>query len=185
MVFLLNTLWASLNSTCLLQLCVIGLWIALMTARVFTLLKKTSLPCKRALLQGPPPFRGRSRRWPRVSNAMIADQLSTLVAQIQVLNQRQDRLERSKGFSATDVCFAGSRSKLPAACCFSWYPETRRFASESAYQSIALTGPPPKVRAPLPCRCGAKGALRCCRWACRDSGSPDTTEHGHKGGFSY
>ena len=104
-------------------------WIALMTARVFTLLKKTSLPCKRALLQGPPPFRGRSRRWPRVSNAMIADQLSTLVAQMQVLNQRQDRLERSKGFSATDVCFAGSRSKLPAACCFSWYPETRCFAS--------------------------------------------------------
>ena len=32
---------------------------------VFTVLKKTSLPCKRALLQGPPPFRGRSRRWPR------------------------------------------------------------------------------------------------------------------------
>jgi hypothetical protein len=92
------------------------------------------------LLQGPPPFRGRSRRWPRVSNAMIADQLSTLVAQMQVLNQRQDRLERSKGFSATDVCFAGSRSKLPAACCFSWYPETRCFASESACQSMSLDG---------------------------------------------
>eukprot|EP00435_Cladocopium_sp_Y103_P016193 s2858_g4.t1 len=62
----------------------------------------------------------------RVSNASIAEQLSVFSAQLQVLSQRQDRLEQGGSTSAEAVPerFVGPTPKLPA----------------------VLVGPPPKTR---------------------------------------
>ena len=82
----------------------------------------------------------------RVSNAMIADQLSTLVAQMQVLTQRQDRLEKSKGFSAGDAAAPsfGPTSKLPAVS--AGIPKQVGPSLSLQAKALTLVGPPPKVR---------------------------------------
>ena len=57
----------------------------------------------------------------RVTNSMIADQLSNLTAQMQLLSQRQDQLEKSREGSAENVggrppghCFLRLPQKLPS-----------------------------------------------------------------------
>lgn len=90
----------------------------------------------------------------RVTNSMIAEQLSTLAAQMQVLTQRQDRLEKSKSSSAENV---GGRDpgilpnaqsqKLPAVSAGLPNPSG---ISQIAAKALSLTGPPPKTMRNVP-----------------------------------
>ena len=84
----------------------------------------------------------------RVTNASLAEQLSTLVAQMQVLAQRQDRLEKAGASSAGDVPEPahGRSAKLPAVS--AGIPMNAGLSRSGVAKAVALIGPPPKVKAP-------------------------------------
>jgi len=86
---------------------------------------------------------------PRVTNSMIAEQLSNLAAQMQFLSQRQDQLEKSRDGSAEDVggrppghAFMASQ-KLPAVS--SALQDPKGVPATLAAKALSLVGPPPKV----------------------------------------
>eukprot|EP00435_Cladocopium_sp_Y103_P064646 s2135_g26.t1 len=83
----------------------------------------------------------------RVSNAMIAEQLSALSAQMQLLSQRQDQLEKSSGGSANHVPerYVGPTAKLPSVS--AGIPNPSGLSQTSAAKALQLLSPPPKVRA--------------------------------------
>ena len=82
----------------------------------------------------------------RVSNAMIAEQLSAVVAQMQLISQRQDRMEQAASSSAADVPgpFAGQISKLPAVSAGLRNPSG--LSQTLGAKALSLIGPPPKTK---------------------------------------
>ena len=90
----------------------------------------------------------------RVTNSMIADQLSNLTAQMQLLSQRQDQLEKSREGSAENVggrppghaCMASQ--KLPAVSAALQDP--KGVPKTLAAKALSLVGPLPKVAKNLP-----------------------------------
>eukprot|EP00435_Cladocopium_sp_Y103_P009652 s39_g2.t1 len=95
----------------------------------------------------PPSAPGKRTAQPkRVSNAMIADQLSALSAQMQLLAQRQDQLEKSSGLSAGHVPdrYVGPTSKLPSVSAGLANPSG--LSQTAAAKALHLLGPPPKVK---------------------------------------
>eukprot|EP00435_Cladocopium_sp_Y103_P039410 s1015_g10.t1 len=85
----------------------------------------------------------------RVTNSMISDQLATLAAQMQVLSQRQDQLEKSKGGSAADVGGQAhghsflATSKMPAVSAA--LPNPSGVSQTQAAKALGLLSPPPKI----------------------------------------
>ena len=89
----------------------------------------------------------------RVTNSMIAEQLSALTAQLQVLSQRQDQLEKSGPGFARD---AGDRApghgfmasqKLPPVSAA--LPNPSGIPQTIAAKALGLVGPPPKTAKPV------------------------------------
>ena len=83
----------------------------------------------------------------RITNNMISDQLAALAAQMQLLSQRQDSLEKHGLISAADVPeqYRGPSSKLPAVSAGLRNPSG--VSQTSAMKAMSLIGPPPKVKA--------------------------------------
>ena len=86
----------------------------------------------------------------RVTNSMIADQLLNLTAQMQLLSQRQDQLEKSREGSAEDVggrppghAFMASQ-KLPAVSAALQDP--KGVPKTLAAKALSLVGPPPRLQ---------------------------------------
>ena len=86
---------------------------------------------------------------PRVTNSMIAEQLSSLSAQMLLLSQRQDKLEKSKGGFAEGVggqvpghAFSAAQ-KLPAVSAA--LPNPSGVSQTMAAKAMGLVGPPPKT----------------------------------------
>ena len=82
----------------------------------------------------------------RITNAMIAEQLGAMNAQLLLLSQRQDRLEKA-GTTSAEVApgpFAGQTSKLPAVSARLQNPSG--VSQTVAAKALNLLGPPPKVR---------------------------------------
>ncbi len=84
----------------------------------------------------------------RITNNMIADQLSTLAAQLQLLSQRQDVLEKAGNTFVGNVPepSRAQPSKLPAVS--SGLKQTPPVAPLTVAKALNLVGPPPKVRHP-------------------------------------
>ena len=82
----------------------------------------------------------------KISNAMIADQLTAVVAQLQLITQRQDRLEQMASSSAADVPgqYVGPVSKLPAVS--AGLPNPSGVSQTTGAKALSLIGPPPKTR---------------------------------------
>ena len=100
--------------------------------------------------EGAPQTKGRKAApAKRVTNAAIAEQLNVLVAQMQVLTQRQDRLE--KAGSSADLApgpFVGPSTKLPAVS--AGLAAQKGGPSVGFGKALNLVGPPPKIRNPPP-----------------------------------
>lgn len=86
----------------------------------------------------------------RVTNSMIAEQLSTLVAQMQVLSHHQDVLEQSTTGSAKGVgdqdrgpLFNAAPKKLPAVAAGIQNPSG--VSQTAAAKALAMLSPPPKT----------------------------------------
>ena len=86
----------------------------------------------------------------RVSNAAIAEQLSSLMAQMQLLAKRQDNLEKGNVASAAPVPgqFFGPTAKLPALS--AGLPNQSGLSQTGVAKALTLVGPPPKVRLSQP-----------------------------------
>ena len=95
----------------------------------------------------------------RVSNAAIAEQLTALSAQLQLLSQRQDRLESSgPGFVGhAPEPFVGPTPKLPAVSAQIQNPSGMLQTGQA--KALNLIGPPPRTRA-APAAPGANDAVQ-------------------------
>ena len=86
----------------------------------------------------------------RITNNMIADQLNSLAAQLQLLSRRQDMLEQNGNTSVGDVPGLSKApeqaSKLPAVS--SGLKQAPVAPPLSVAKALALVGPPPKVKQP-------------------------------------
>ena len=84
----------------------------------------------------------------RITNNMIADQLSSLAAQLQLLSQRQDVLEKAGNTFVGNVPdpSRAPASKLPAVS--SGLKQMPPVAPLTVAKALNLVGPPPKVRQP-------------------------------------
>ena len=82
----------------------------------------------------------------RITNNMIADQLNALSAQMQLLAQRQESLEKSSASYAANVPgpFVGPSSKLPAVS--GGLIGAGVMSTAGAAKALTLLSPPPKVR---------------------------------------
>ena len=94
----------------------------------------------------------------RITNNMIADQLTALAAQMQLLAQRQEALEKGAASSAANApgLFVGPTNKLPPVS--GGLQAAGLTSTTGVAKALALVGPPPKVRnvSPLP---GATDAI--------------------------
>ena len=86
----------------------------------------------------------------RVTNTMIADQLTALSAQMVLLSQRQDHLEKAASSSAADVSglFVGPTPKLPPVS--AGLPKLGMPQPSVVAKALNLVGPPPKVKSGVP-----------------------------------
>ena len=132
----------------------------LMIGRVFTPLKKTRKQTLQKLL-----LRPRKPTAKKVSNAMIADQLTAVVAQLQLITQRQDRMEQMASSFAADAPgqYVGPASKLPAVStglAESQWRITDHW-SKSTEPNRTSSQDEKCGRAPMCSRCRRRRAVRC------------------------
>lgn len=113
----------------------------------YTAQEDLSSPPKRAAASAAAPKKATAAK--RVSNAAIAEQLSSLMAQMQLLAKRQDNLEKGNPSAVpAQGHFSGPTAKLPAVS--AGLPNPSGLSQTGVAKALALVGPPPKVRMSQP-----------------------------------
>ena len=110
-------------------------------------LAEPSPKLSRSSAAGQPPTGKKANQAKRVSNAAVAEQLTALSAQLQLLARRQDQLEKASGSTAVPAPdpFVGPTPKLPALSAALNNPSG--ISQTVSAKALQLIGPPPKVRA--------------------------------------